>query len=428
MLTAAGAGTAPDDSLLDFNCSVARQCFINEYVFATTDDETEQAQHLRAALEERLSAGSTYPPLWPVAVGAYFPLHTLQNAQALLDRPVAPSAAALFAQQVSEPAEEKRIAGTIPALTEIGGEVSRAVRQQYEENPYPRWTRLGPPAQPAGLFNLPSHQLGDALIAGCGTGLSTVEFARHATSARILAVDLSLASLSYAKRMADRAGLSNVEFAQADIMKLGALGRQFDFIDASGVLHHLADPWEGWRILLSLLRPSGAMQVGLYSELGRRGIVAARALIAERGYRAVADDIRRCRADIAAAEDPLLKSVSRGDDFFTIGECRDLLFHVQEHRVTLPAIKSFVAENDLEFRGFFLDALTHHRFATRFPQPGAGFDLDRWHAFETGAPDTFAGMYQFSVRKPGARGSNDEGDRLDVSMPRKTGSRAPPEG
>ena len=70
MLTAAGAGTAPDDLILDFNCSVARQCFINEYVFATTDDETEQAQHLRTALEERLSAGSTYPPLWPVAVGA----------------------------------------------------------------------------------------------------------------------------------------------------------------------------------------------------------------------------------------------------------------------------------------------------------------------------------------------------------------------
>ena len=46
------------------------------------------------------------------------------------------------------------------------------------------------------------------------------------------------------------------------------------------------------------------MQVGLYSELGRRGIVAARALIAERGYRPVAEDIRRCRADIVAAEDP----------------------------------------------------------------------------------------------------------------------------
>ena len=68
----------------------------------------------------------------------------------------------------------------------------------------------------------------------------------------------------------------------------------------------------------------------------------------------------------------------------------------------LPAIKSFLAENVLEFRGFFLDSLTHHRFASRFPQAGAAPDLDCWHAFETDAPDTFAGMYQFSVRKPDA--------------------------
>ncbi len=402
MLSAARADMVLDEALLGFCCSVARQCFINEYVFATTDDEVAEACRLQTALEEKLNAAEPYSPLWPAAVGAYFPLHTLKNAQALLDRPALPSVAALLTQQVAEPAEEKRLAAAIPALTEIGGEVSQAVRQQYEENPYPRWSKLGPPAQPVILFSLPAQQLGDALIAGCGTGLSTVEFARHARSARILAVDLSLASLSYAKRMADQAGLTNVEFAQADIMKLGKLDRQFDFIDASGVLHHLADPWEGWRILLSLLRPGGAMQVGLYSELGRRNIVAARALIAERGYRPIEDDIRRCRQDIVTAEDPLLKSVSRADDFFTIGECRDLLFHVQEHRVELPTIKTFVDANGLEFRGFFLDALTHHRFTARFPQAGAALDLDRWHAFETEAPETFAGMYQFSVRKPDA--------------------------
>ncbi len=397
----AAAGDRASEQLLGLYCSVARQCFINEYVFATTDDEADEAHRLRMALEDALSTGSPYPPLWPVAVGAYFPLHVLKNARALLDRPASLSVAGLLAQQISEPVEEKRIAATIPALTQIGDEVSRAVRQQYEENPYPRWTKLGPPAQPAALFALPANQSGEALVAGCGTGLSTVEFARHARDTRILAVDLSLASLSYAKRMADQAGVTNVEFAQADIMKLDALGRQFDFIDASGVLHHLADPWEGWRILLSLLRPGGAMQVGLYSELGRRNIVSARKFIAERGYRPVAEDIRRCRQDILAAEDPLLKSVSRVDDFFTIGECRDLLFHVQEHRVTLPAIKSFLTEDGLAFAGFFLDAITHHRFASRFPQPGAALDLDRWHAFETEAPNTFAGMYQFSVRKAG---------------------------
>ena len=45
------------------------------------------------------------------------------------------------------------------------------------------------------------------------------------------------------------------------------------------------------------------MQVGLYSALARQHIVAARTLIAERGYRSMPDDIRRFREDIMAAND-----------------------------------------------------------------------------------------------------------------------------
>ncbi len=308
---------------------------------------------------------------------------------------------ALLVQQVKEPAEERRLAAEIPALTEIDDAVSLAVRQQYEENPYPRWVSAAA-GQPPGAPSRQTPQAFDALIAGCGTGLSTIEFAGGARNARILAVDLSRASLSYGQRMARELGLGNIEFAQADIMKLTSLGRQFDFIDASGVLHHLADPWEGWRILLSLLRAGGLMQVGLYSELARRNVVAARALIAEHGYQPTQDDIRRCRDDIFASDDPLLKSLASNGDFFTIGECRDLLFHVQEHRISLPEIKSFLAANDLQFAGFHLDALTLRAFAIRFPAPAAAADLDCWHAFETEAPQTFAAMYQFSVRKRAA--------------------------
>jgi hypothetical protein len=54
----------------------------------------------------------------------------------------------------------------------------------------------------------------------------------------------------------------------------------------------LADPPAGWRTLLSLLRPGGLMRVGLYGELARRDVVAARAFIAEQGYRPSADDRR----------------------------------------------------------------------------------------------------------------------------------------
>ncbi len=395
-LLLAAAGRGSDERVLGFCCSLARQCFINEYVFATNRKEDAALQQLRAAAERLLTDGKTPPAHWLPIAAAYLPLYTLNGCERLLAQSWPPALDAVFTQQVREPAEERRIAAGIPARTAIDDAVSCAVREQYEENPYPRWTLNGTPAVAASPSGPPPR---DALIAGCGTGLSTVEFARQARTTRILAIDLSLASLRYAKRMADKLGLGNVEFAQADILRLGALAQQFDFIDASGVLHHMADPWAGWRILVSLLRPGGIMQIGLYSALGRRNIVAARAFIAARGYRPVVDDIRRCRHDLAAAADPQLASVAQRDDFFTLSECRDLLFHVQEHRVTIPEIKSFLAANGLDFGGFFVDSGTRARFAARFPRAPAALDLDCWHAFETDVPDTFAGMYQFSLRK-----------------------------
>ncbi len=367
---------------------------------------------MRYSLEGALASGSEIPPLDLVIAAAYFPLHSLANAERLLTRAWPPAVSAVLVQQIEEPLEELRIRATLPALTGIDGEVSQAVRAQYEENPYPRWIKGGPPAQPAILERRPAP-LADVLIAGCGTGFFTLGFARKVPTARFLAIDLSLSSLAYAKRMAGSLGLTNIEFAQADIMKLGSLDRSFDFIDSSGVLHHMADPWAGWRVLASLLRPDGMMQIGLYSELARQNIVAARALIAERGYRPEPQDIRRFREAVAAAEDgSLLKSISRWADFFTMSECRDLLFHPQEHRTNLPDIKKFLAANGLRFAGFVLDALTADRFARRYPELAgltgkdrfdAFADLDRWHQFETEQPQTFASMYRFWVHKPGAR-------------------------
>src|SRR5262249_56190865 len=97
----------------------------------------------------------------------------------------------VLVQEVREPAEERRIAASIPVLTSIEGEVSRTVRQQYEESPYPRWVHAGPPGQPIVLNNRSPEQPFDVLFAGCGTGLSTVEFARQTPRPRVLAIDLS---------------------------------------------------------------------------------------------------------------------------------------------------------------------------------------------------------------------------------------------
>ncbi len=209
-----------------------------------------------------------------------------------------------------------------------------------------------------------------------------------------------MSSLCYAARKTHEFGLANLEYAQADIMELGSIGRTFDVISTVGVLHHLADPMAGWRELVSLLRPRGVMLVGLYSERARRDVAAAREFIAARGYESNAADIRRCRQDLmSSGEHAGLASLR---DFYGTNECRDLLFHVQEHRFTLPRIKEMLELLDLDFLGFSLEAGTMKKYRQRFPQDLAVASLECWEDFEKEFPGTFAGMYLFWAQKRGA--------------------------
>jgi SAM-dependent methyltransferase len=398
-----------DDDAIAFCCALAKQCFINEYVFAITPEEAEDAERLRQKLVEALAQDSTVPAMWPCVVGMYFPLHLLPNAQALLDPPWPPVLTEVLTQQVREPWEEWQYRDLIPRLTPIDDAVSVQVREQYEENPYPRWVHAASVAEPTTIDehlrnqfpSAPFHPLAngtgiDILVAGCGTGRHPIELARKYRDARVLAIDLSLTSICYAKRKTPAALASRIEYAQADILELGSVNRSFDLIEVSGVLHHLADPLAGWRALLSLLRSGGFMHVGLYSELARHDIAAARQFIADRGYRPTVEDIRRCRQDLLNTP---LKGVAKAGDFFSTSECRDLLFHIQERRLTIPQIKSFLAESDLKFIGFEFAPRIMEHYRGIFGGDRFMRDLDRWHAFEMERPNTFAGMYQFWVQK-----------------------------
>ena len=410
---AEGPATPSEDGLLRFCSALARQCFINEYVFDTTREELEKLDRMRERLVRAMASGGAVPVLWMIAVGSYLPLHSLPGADALLERAWSASVGALLTQQVREPLDERLARKFIPHITAIADDVSLKVKQQYEDHPAPRWVKPAPAGEPktmpqyfGGWFrprpDLGRHDRIDILVAGCGTGQNLVETARDFKGALVLAVDLSLASLCYAKRQALALGLTNIAFGEADILKLGAIGRTFDIVDASGVLHHMADPWAGWQVLLSLLRPGGFMRLGLYSKLGRQDVNAARAFIARRGYAATAQDIRRSRQDILQLpEGEPARAVARHLDFFTVSECRDMLFHVQEHQLTLSEIANFVAENEIEFLGFVADSDVINRFRARFPQPDAGRDLGLWQDFETENPGVFAGMYQFWIRKNG---------------------------
>ena len=143
LLDTAGEPSGSADAI-GFYSALARQCFINEYVFAVTADEVRKASDLRDLLSARLETGAAVPVLWLVAVAAYFPLHSLPLAARLLERSSPKEITALLAQQVREPTDERWINATISRLTDIEDDVSLLVQCQYEENPYPRWVNVPP--------------------------------------------------------------------------------------------------------------------------------------------------------------------------------------------------------------------------------------------------------------------------------------------
>jgi SAM-dependent methyltransferase len=396
--------------MIGFACSLARQCFINEYVFDVSDTERQALAWLRNSVRTALADRSTVLAIQLIALAAYTPLHALDRDRGLLDRSWLKPVDALITEQVREPQAEAALRATMPRLTGIADPVSLEVRRQYEENPYPRWVSLAPTAPEnsiiahlRGLFPMAplssyaEPDTPDILVAGCGTGQQPIGTAQRFPTARLLAIDLSLASLAYAKRKSDAAGVS-IEYGQADILEF-ALDRRFDMIESSGVLHHLAEPMRGWSALLKLLKPGGFMRLGLYSELGRANVVALRRIIAERGYPATPDDIRRCRQDLLFGQDARFATFLHSPDFYSISGCRDLLFHVQEHRLTLPQIGAFLDEHEVTLLGFELAAPAFAKYRVQFPDDPAMTDLDHWHRFETENPDTFGSMYQFWVQK-----------------------------
>lgn len=396
--------------------ALALQCFFNEYVYSySAQEESYINRELKPLVESKLLKDQTLTSEMIALLGCYLPLHQLDHAEKLLNNKFSVDFQFLLTQQIKNPLEEAKIKTHISVLTPISEGVSQAVQNQYEENPYPRW--MGCAINPEntspinhfkgiykGLENYPFNFSDpmQVLIAGCGTGKQSLQSNSLFRTIEMTAVDLSRTSLSYAIRKTNEMGVTNIKYTQADILKLkDVLEPKFDLIECGGVLHHLGDPMEGWQVLVDLLKPQGFMRIGLYSELARQHIVYARNYIKKNKFKDTASDIRRFR-DLAFNEptgSPLWKATVNGD-FYTTSACRDLLFHVQEHRFTIPQIKKCLQKLGLEFITF--DFRSNHwpdKYSEWFPEDSNRSNIDNWHVLENENPDMFIEMYQFLVYK-----------------------------
>ena len=247
-------------------------------------------------------------------------------------------------------------------------------------------------------FKITEVRRPEILIAGCGTGQHAIETAARFKNSNILAIDLSLSSLAYAKRKTDELSVKNITYMQADILDLRQLNKKFDIIECVGVLHHMNDPMVGWRILTDCLKTGGLMKIGLYSELARQHIIKIKEEIKKLGIGSSSIEIKCFRDIIMQSSERRHKHILNFSDFYSLSELRDLLFHVQEHRFTIPQIKDHIDKLGLSFCSFTSKEIIS-RFKLRNGQKEDVYNLDKWEAYEEANPRTFIEMYQFWCQK-----------------------------
>ncbi len=393
--------------------AIATQCFLNEHVWPLeSEEQARAARHAERLAQGAGTAGTDVPPDLAIVVAMYLPLAGLRGAQGLAGVLAWPDdLGPLVERALREPLVERTIAAEIPRAA-IVDEISTAVRGQYEESPYPRWVDLPEPNPEPRLQELAdlfprlevtpvlarAHRV---LIAGCGSGRHPLRVARGSPDARVLAIDLSVASLAYALRRARELGVRNVEFRQLDILDARELDGEFAIIESSGVIHHMREPAEGLAALTGKLAPGGLLKLGLYSRRARRLVTQAREHIAAARIEATPEAIRAFRAALLAGHIEGLEALAESSDLYATSACRDLLFHVQEHQFTPPEIGDLLAGEGLVFLGFQLPGYSAlERFRARFPEPGSLCDLACWDRFEEEFPGTFANTFQMWCQKP----------------------------
>jgi len=240
---------------------------------------------------------------------------------------------------------------------------SAEVRTFYERMPYPApLTNLDDyrdlyknPERRRAWFHLvwPEGQPGsgrEILIAGCGTS-QAVKHALREPDAHITAIDISEASLDHTRKLQQRYSADNLELHRLSILDAATLGRSFDQIVCTGVLHHLPDPDLGLQALRDVLEPEGAMQIMVYATYGRTGIYMMQAYCRLLGIEATDEELRGLGASLnSLPEDhPLTPLLRKAKDFRHPDALADALLHPQDRAYTVPQVYEWLARCGMVF-------------------------------------------------------------------------------
>jgi SAM-dependent methyltransferase len=237
------------------------------------------------------------------------------------------------------------------------------IRDFYERMPYP--TPLSSLDEHRELYKNPERRRAtfhliwpteqsrenlEILVAGCGTS-QAARYALREPNARVTAIDISDASLRHTSDLQRKYNLENLELHQLPIESVQEIGRSFDLVVCTGVLHHLPDPDCGLRSLRDVLRPGGAMRLMVYARYGRTGIYMMQEYCRLLGIVASTKDLRDLGAAIEAlpAAHPISGALSRAKDLRRPEALADALLHPQDRAYTVPELYSWLDRCGMTF-------------------------------------------------------------------------------
>jgi len=246
--------------------------------------------------------------------------------------------------------------------------VHQAVMRQYEKWVYPQPIMdLAAPEQqgrwdggdPTKRYHTywPHRDFRDdlnILVAGCGSN-AAARYAFHHPQATITGIDLSTSSLAHEAYLKDKHQLSNLTLHQCPLEEVASLGQTFDFIDVSGVLHHLPDPVTGLKALGTVLNPDGVIAVMLYGKYGRTGVYMMQELFTLMGLTQTEADLDMVKTTLKALpQSHVVNSyLGRTQDTRYDAGLVDTFLHPQDRAYSTQDCLQFVEDAGLQFMGWW---------------------------------------------------------------------------
>jgi SAM-dependent methyltransferase len=243
-----------------------------------------------------------------------------------------------------------------------GAAIAAQVRDFYEQHPYPlpvedltgyarEWDQERRRAD-ALLFwpDEPYREDRTILVAGCGTS-QAAKYALRWPRARVTGIDFSQSSIDATAKLKRKHSIHNLDLQQLPLERAGELGRSFDHVVCTGVLHHLDDPVAGLRALRDVLEPNGAMQLMVYAPYGRTGIYMLQDYCRRLGIGTTSAEIRDLALSLGAlpADHPLTPLLRQVPDFQNEAGLADALLNPQDRAYSVPQLFELLAAAGVEF-------------------------------------------------------------------------------